>query len=67
MIKGTVHSLTGSALFVAIATNMHAVVWPNHFADIRLKHPERKFKVGSSIKCRVGVLPLPSRILPMNV
>jgi rRNA biogenesis protein RRP5 len=56
MVKGTVHSLTDSALFVAISGNMHAVVWPNHFADIRLKHPERKFKVGSSIKCRVGAL-----------
>ena len=46
---------------------MHAVVWPNHFADIRLKHPERKFKVGSSIKCRVSALHLPGRILPINV
>ena len=64
MIKGIVHSLTDSALFVAIAGNIHAVVWPNHFADIRLKHPERKFKVGGSIKCRVGVLHLQSRTLP---
>ena len=64
MIKGTVRSLTDSALFVAIAGNMHAVIWPNHFADIRLKHPERKFKVGGSIKCRVGVPHLRSRTLP---
>lgn len=67
MVKGTIHSLTDSALFVAIAGNMHAVVWPNHFADIRLKHPERKFKIGSSIKCRVGALHLRGRTLPINV
>lgn len=47
-------NLTDRGLFVSISGSVHAVVWPNHFADIRLKHPERKFKVGNSIKCRVN-------------
>jgi rRNA biogenesis protein RRP5 len=46
-------NLTDRGMFVSISGNVHAVIWPNHYADIRLKHPERKFKVGKSIKCRV--------------
>jgi hypothetical protein len=51
--QGTIMNLTDRGLFVSISGNVHAVIWPNHYADIRLKHPERKFKVGKSIKCRV--------------
>ena len=29
------------------------VVWPNHYADIILKHPAKRFKEGATIKCRV--------------
>ncbi|KAI0639642.1 U3 snoRNP-associated protein Rrp5 [Trametes polyzona] len=56
VIKGTVKKLTDSALFVTISGNVDGVIWPNHYADIVLKHPQKRFKPGGSIKCRVLVV-----------
>ncbi|RPD57053.1 U3 snoRNP-associated protein Rrp5 [Lentinus tigrinus ALCF2SS1-6] len=56
IIKGTVKKLTDSALFVSISGNVDGVIWPNHYADITLKHPQKRFKPGGSIKCRVLVV-----------
>ena len=42
VLKGTVKKLTDSALFVSISGNVDAVVWPNHYADISLKHPQKR-------------------------
>ncbi|KAG8219657.1 hypothetical protein J3R82DRAFT_612 [Butyriboletus roseoflavus] len=53
ILKGMVKQLTDSALFVSISGNVDGVIWPTHYADIPLKHPSKKFKVGGSIKCRV--------------
>lgn len=53
IVKGTIKRLTDSGLFVSISGNVDGVVWPNHYADIKLKHPSRRFKPGASIKCRV--------------
>lgn len=53
VVKGTIKKLTESALFVSLSGNVDGVVWPIHFADIPLKHPQKKFKPGGSIKCRV--------------
>ncbi|KIJ65006.1 hypothetical protein HYDPIDRAFT_175081 [Hydnomerulius pinastri MD-312] len=53
IIKGTVKKLTDSALFVSISGNVDGVIWPGHYADIPLKHPAKRFKIGGSIKCRV--------------
>lgn len=54
ILKGTVKKLTDSALFVSISGSVDAVVFPNHYADIMLKNPQRRFKEGTSIKCRVS-------------
>ncbi|KAI0830546.1 U3 snoRNP-associated protein Rrp5 [Trametes gibbosa] len=56
VVKGTVKKLTDSALFVSISGNVDGVIWPNHHADIVLKHPQKRFKPGASIKCRVLVV-----------
>lgn len=53
MIKGTVKKLTDSALFVSLSGGIDGIVWPNHYADITLKHPGKRFQIGTSIKCRV--------------
>jgi len=53
LIDGTIKKLTPSGLFVSISGNVDGVVWPNHYADIALKHPSKRFKPGASIKCRV--------------
>ena len=53
LVKATIKSVSDSALFVSLPGNIDAVVWPNHFADIRLKHPAKRFKPGANIKCKV--------------
>jgi rRNA biogenesis protein RRP5 len=53
VVKGTIKKLTESALFVSLSGSVDGVVWPIHFADIPLKHPQKRFKPGSHIKCRV--------------
>lgn len=53
LVKGTVKKLTESSLFVSINGNVDAMIWPNHYADIMLKHPQKRFKPGSHLKCRV--------------
>jgi rRNA biogenesis protein RRP5 len=56
VLKGTVKKLTDSALFVSISGNVDGVIWPTHYADIALKHPQKRFKPGGSLKCRVSVV-----------
>lgn len=53
VIKGTVKRLTDSAVFVSLSERLDGVIWPNHYADVPLKYPAKRFKVGASIKCRV--------------
>lgn len=53
VIKGTIKKLTDSGLFVSLSRSIDGVVWPNHYADITLKHPEKRFKPGVGIKCKV--------------
>lgn len=54
LLKGTVKKLTDNALFVSISGSVDGVIFPNHYADIMLKHPQRRFKEGNSIRCRVS-------------
>ncbi|KAJ7042430.1 hypothetical protein C8F04DRAFT_77315 [Mycena alexandri] len=56
VIKGSIKKLTDSGLFVSMSGNVDGVVWPNHYADITLKHPAKRFKAGAGIKCRVLVV-----------
>ncbi|GJN89500.1 hypothetical protein Rhopal_002487-T1 [Rhodotorula paludigena] len=63
-VKGTVKVLKDNALFVNIGGNVDGVVWPLHYADIRLKHPEKKFKPGQTVKARVySVDPVKNRVV----
>jgi rRNA biogenesis protein RRP5 len=40
-------------MFINISGSVDGVAWPDHYADIKLKHPERRFKIGQTVKCRV--------------
>jgi rRNA biogenesis protein RRP5 len=42
-----------AALLIALADGITGYVPQIHFADIHLQHPERKFKEGLTVKCRV--------------
>jgi rRNA biogenesis protein RRP5 len=55
VLKGTIKKLTDSGLFITLSGNVDGVVWPNHYADIALKHPAKRFKAGGSLKCRVSL------------
>ncbi|KAI9461178.1 nucleic acid-binding protein [Russula earlei] len=56
LLKGTVKKLIDNALFVSISGSVDGVVFPSHYADIMLKHPQKRFKEGANIKCRVLVV-----------
>ncbi|KAJ7102119.1 hypothetical protein B0H15DRAFT_813261 [Mycena belliarum] len=45
IIKGTIKKLNESGLFVSMSGNIDGVVWPNHYADISLKHPAKRCRV----------------------
>jgi rRNA biogenesis protein RRP5 len=67
VVKGTIKRLTEAGLFVSMSGNIDGVVWPNHFADISLKQPSKRFKPGASIKCRVRLIPKFATSLIMKV
>ncbi|KAK4046291.1 rRNA biogenesis protein rrp5 [Microbotryomycetes sp. JL201] len=52
-LTATVKRLTDSAMFLSIGGNVDGIVWPLHYSDVRLRHPERKFKPGTTVKARV--------------
>ena len=54
LVRGTVRRLTESALFVQINGSVDGMIWPPHYADILLKHPQKRFKAGATVKCRVS-------------
>ncbi|CEL57234.1 rRNA biogenesis protein RRP5 OS=Saccharomyces cerevisiae (strain ATCC 204508 / S288c) GN=RRP5 PE=1 SV=1 [Rhizoctonia solani AG-1 IB] len=63
-LKGTIVRLRESGLVVALSDKVTGLVTPQHYADIKLKHPERKFKESTTIKCKVlSVNPERSRVL----
>lgn len=53
VMKGTITKLNDKGLFVNISGSVDGVVWPLHYADIQLKHPEKRFREGATIKVRV--------------
>ncbi|KAG8742229.1 rRNA biogenesis protein rrp5 [Ceratobasidium sp. 414] len=48
-VKGTIKKLKEKGLVVALSDKVTGFVGPDHYADIRLKHPERKFKEGATV------------------
>jgi rRNA biogenesis protein RRP5 len=56
--------LTDKALFINVNGTVDGMVHPLHYADIRLKNPEKRFKVGNTVKARVLALePARNRII----
>lgn len=53
VVKGTIKALTPSALFVSMSGAVDGVVWPDHYADIALRHPQKRFRPGAPVRCRV--------------
>lgn len=56
--------MTDKSLFVDISGSVDGVVYPLHYADIQLKHPERRFKAGGIVRCRILIVePARSRVV----
>lgn len=53
VLKGTIKEVRPDAIFVELNGSISGVVFSLHFSDVRLKHPEKKYKPGLVVKCRV--------------
>jgi rRNA biogenesis protein RRP5 len=54
LMNGTIKKLTATNLIVRIEGGHDAVVWPDHYSDVKHAHPEKKFAPGAKVKARVG-------------
>jgi transcriptional accessory protein Tex/SPT6 len=61
-LQGTINRFTDKAIFINVSGSVDGVVWPLHYADIQLKHPEKRFKAGNTVKCRVSRLLISFRV-----
>jgi len=63
-VQGKIRRLTDKSLFVDISGSVDGVVYPLHYADMQLKHPERRFKAGGIVRCRILIVePARSRVV----
>lgn len=54
IVKGTIERvLDRGALIVKIADGISGLVNDTHLSDVKLKHPEKKFREGLEVRCRV--------------
>ncbi|TPX37287.1 hypothetical protein SeLEV6574_g07938, partial [Synchytrium endobioticum] len=53
MVKGRVLKLESYGMLVALTENIRGLCPRLHLADVVLRHPELKFKIDGSVKCRV--------------
>ncbi|KAG8985781.1 rRNA biogenesis protein rrp5 [Tulasnella sp. JGI-2019a] len=56
VVKVTIKKLTPTHMIVALSGILSGIVFPSHYSDLLLKHPEKKFVVGSVHKARVHFL-----------
>lgn len=53
VVNATVRRVTDRAIFLKLNGNVDGVVFPLHFADIMLRHPEKKYKPNAGVRARV--------------
>ncbi|ORX90106.1 nucleic acid-binding protein [Basidiobolus meristosporus CBS 931.73] len=53
VIKGKVQKLINNGILVEFSTAINGFVPTLHMSDIKLLHPEKKFKSGDKVKCKV--------------
>ncbi|XP_061888969.1 protein RRP5 homolog isoform X2 [Entelurus aequoreus] len=52
-VEGTVSAMLNNGMMVQLSSHIKGLVPLSHLADIVLKNPEKKYKVGMAVKCRV--------------
>lgn len=54
IVKGTIERvLDRGAIIVKVADGISGLVNDTHLSDIKLKNPEKKFREGVEVKCKV--------------
>ncbi|WFD18124.1 rRNA biogenesis protein rrp5 [Malassezia caprae] len=53
VVRVTIRKVTPQAIFVRLSSNVDGVVFPMHFSDVHLAHPEKKFKPNLSMNARI--------------
>lgn len=53
VVRVSIRKVTPKAIFVRLNGNVDGVVFPLHFSDVRLTHPEKKFKPNLELKARI--------------
>ncbi|XP_028367529.1 protein RRP5 homolog isoform X3 [Phyllostomus discolor] len=53
LVKGTVLTIKPYGMLVKVSEQIRGLVPPVHLADILMKNPEKKYRVGDEVTCRV--------------
>ena len=53
VVRVSIRKVTPKAIFVRMNGNVDGVVFPMHFSDVRLTHPEKKYKPNLELKARI--------------
>ncbi|TIB10065.1 hypothetical protein E3P89_02978 [Wallemia ichthyophaga] len=53
VVDGTVRKMADDRMFVSISGSVDAIVWPVHYSDVKLKHPEKKYRPDMKVKTRI--------------
>lgn len=53
VVKATVKTVNSKAIILDLKGTVDGVVFPNHFSDVPLKKPEKKYKEGQAVKARI--------------
>ncbi|KAM4704033.1 protein RRP5 homolog [Rhinophrynus dorsalis] len=64
LLEGTVRSLEAKGMVLNITNHLTGLVPHLHLADVLLHHPEKKYSIGSKIRCRVlTVVPAAKKLI----
>ncbi|WFD37443.1 rRNA biogenesis protein rrp5 [Malassezia japonica] len=53
VVRASVRRVTPKAIFLRLNGNVDGVVFPLHFSDVHLKHPEKKYKPNLELNAKV--------------
>ncbi|XP_014588443.3 protein RRP5 homolog isoform X1 [Equus caballus] len=67
LVKGTVLTIKPYGMLVKVGEQIRGLVPPMHLADILMKNPEKKYRTGDEVKCRVLLCDPEARKLMMTL
>ncbi|KAI3625962.1 hypothetical protein CBS9595_001323 [Malassezia furfur] len=53
VVRASVRRVTPKAIFLRLSGNVDGVVFPLHYSDVHLKHPEKKYKPNLELNAKV--------------